>query len=389
MNKYLFILVFVGTALFSACSSDDLMTGFSPEEERDLVVEAGMDSDIPITLGSMGSRCSGMTRSPLDSEDGLFETYYDPENPSASQYLGVYCLARGKQVDAPSYIGNDIMWSAAYASSYPYANWMTNKPARVKNDGSVEFMKDDFTSTKDYYYPFGNWYQYDFYAYYPRQASVITNARSCSVIINIDGSQDIIWGKASRDDIVSDPVTNANVKAYSSKYLRLTGNEPEFDFDHKLTQFVFYVKPNSASVSQLQTDEIKVTDMKMKEVYKKLKLIIASKDANLTEGVISELSEYGDVKLWNGDTEAFSGGAKPVVPASYNPADESTHKTYIGYAMVPPSALIEGKGHSQFKVYILLKNRTNDTYKEITKVLVPPTGGYVAGRKYEIVLDIH
>jgi hypothetical protein len=57
--------------------------------------------------------------------------------------------------------------------------------------------------------------------------------------------------------------------------------------------------------------------------------------------------------------------------------------------MVPPSALIEGKGHSQFKVYILLKNRTNDTYKEITKVLVPPTGGYVAGRKYEIVLDIH
>lgn len=384
MNKYLFILGLVGAVVLTACSSDDLTPVLSPEEEKALVVEAGMDSDIPITLGSVGGRSSGMTRTPIESDaNDLFET------PS-SQYLGVSCLARGKQVDAPSYIGDDVRWSAAYATSYPYANWMTNKPAIVKNDGTIEFRKEeDLSAEKIWYYPFGNWYQYDFYAYYPRQASVSTIAKSSSVIINIDGRQDIIWGKASSDDEVTDLVTNTNVKAYCSKYLRLTGNVPQFAFEHKLTQFVFYVKPHSGSVTQLQTNGIKVTDMKMKEVYKKLKLIIASKDGNLTEGNISELSEYGDVKLWNGDTDAFSGGAKPVVSASYNPLDESTHKTYIGYAMVPPSALITGKGHSQFKVYILLKDNTDAPYKEITKVLVPPASGYLAGHKYEIVLDIY
>lgn len=384
MNKYLFILGLVGAVVLTACSSDDLTPVLSPEEEKALVVEAGMDSDIPITLGSVGGRSSGMTRTPIESDaNDLFET------PS-SQYLGVSCLARGKQVDAPSYIGDDVRWSAAYATSYPYANWMTNKPAIVKNDGTIEFRKEeDLSAEKIWYYPFGNWYQYDFYAYYPRQASVSTIAKSSSVIINIDGRQDIIWGKASSDDEVTDLVTNTNVKAYSSKYLRLTGNKPQFGFEHKLTQFVFYVKPHDTSVTQLQTDGIKVTDMKMKEVYKKLKLIIASKDANLTEGKISELSEYGDLNLWNGDTDAFSGGAKPVVPTSYDPLDESTHKTYIGYAMVPPSALITGKGHSQFKVYILLKDNTDATYKEITKVLDPPASGYLAGHKYEIVLDIY
>ncbi len=378
MNKYLFILGLVGTVVLTACSSDDLTPVLSPEEERTLVVEAGMDSDIPITLGSKGNSSSGMTRTPIVSDaNGLFDT------PSG-QYLGVSCLARGTQADAPSYIGDDIKWSDAYASSYPYAKWMTNKPAIVKNDGTIEFRKeDDLSVVKHWYYPFGNWYQYDFYAYYPRQASVSTIAKSSSVIINIDGRQDIIWGKASSDDVVE------GVKAYSSKYLRLGGNEPQFAFEHKLTQFVFYVKPHSGSVAQLQTDGIKVTDMKMKEVYKKLKLIIASKDGNLAEGNISELSEYGDVKLWNGDADAFSGGAKPVVPTSYDPLDESTHKTYIGYAMVPPSALIAGKGHSQFKVYILLKDNTDATYREITKVLVPPASGYLAGHKYEIVLDIY
>ena len=66
MNKYLFILGIVGTALLTACSSDDLTTVLLPEEERTLVVEAGKDSDVPITLGVSSSR--GLTRAVVNPD---------------------------------------------------------------------------------------------------------------------------------------------------------------------------------------------------------------------------------------------------------------------------------------------------------------------------------
>ena len=99
MNKYLFILGLVGTALFSACSADDLTTVLPPEEEEAIVVEAGKDSDVPIALGARTER--GMTRAPLDPDGaGNFET---PDG----QFIGVFCLAGGRQTGAPSVVPND------------------------------------------------------------------------------------------------------------------------------------------------------------------------------------------------------------------------------------------------------------------------------------------
>ena len=97
MNKYLFILGIVGTALLTACSSDDLTTVLLPEEERTLVVEAGKDSDVPITLGVSSSR--GFTRAVVNPDaSGNFKT-------EEGKYLGVFCLATDIQsnVDSRSY----------------------------------------------------------------------------------------------------------------------------------------------------------------------------------------------------------------------------------------------------------------------------------------------
>ena len=393
MNKYLYILGLVGTAFLSACSSDDLTTVLSPEEERALVVEAGMDSDIPITLGSLGNG-RALTRSPLESTD--FQI--------SGGNLSVYCLATGIQAGSPNISAipasaDDIVWN----DPNKIANWLVNKPAIVSyynGTGAspipgvsgpysyIQFWKDG--NVKERFYPFGNWYSYDFFAYYPRVGDANTSysdtGKSCFANITIDGSKDVIWGHASGSD-----------EGFSAKYMRLNPTTvPEFVFNHLLTQLVFYVRPHDESVSQLQTDGIKVSELKMKEVYKKLKLIVASKEPGLTSGEISELSAYGDVSVWNGDTE-FSGGAIPVVSASYDPDDESTHKTYIGYAMVPPSALIANKEYNKFAVKLKVEDGSSNLYynpadenvDENGYRIIELTGTFLAGHKYEIILDIY
>ena len=169
MNKYLYILGLVGTAFLSACSSDDLTTVLSPEEERALVVEAGMDSDIPITLGSLGNG-RALTRSPLESTD--FQI--------SGGNLSVYCLATGIQAGSPNISAipasaDDIVWN----DPNKIANWLVNKPAIVSyynGTGAspipgvsgpysyIQFWKDG--DVKERFYPYGNWYSYDLFAFY-------------------------------------------------------------------------------------------------------------------------------------------------------------------------------------------------------------------------------
>ena len=384
MNKYLIILGFVGTAIFSACSSDDLTTVPSLEKERALVVEAGKDSDIPIILGSIGNG-RAVTRTPLESTE-----FQIPDG-----YLSVYCLATGIQAGAPNISAipgsdDDIVWN----DLNNIANWLVNKPAIVSyysGTGAspisgvsgpysyIQFWKDG--DVKERFYPFGNWYSYDFFAYYPRVADANTSysesGKTCFANITIDGSKDVIWGHASGSD-----------EGFSAKYMRLNPTTvPEFEFNHLLTQLVFYVRPHDESVSQLQTDGIKVTELKMK-VYKKLKLIVASKDLGLTSGNISELSAYGDMSVWDGDTE-FSGGAIPVVSASYNPSDESTHKTFVGYAMVPPSNTYTVKLKVEDGSSNPYYNPADDNVDEDGYRIIDLTGTFLAGCKYEIILDIY
>ena len=124
MKKYLFILGLVGTALFTACSSADDLVADIPsqgltEEERALVVEAGKDSDVPIMLGLVGGRSSGMTRTPIESDgDDLFTI--------GGGQLGVFCLAAGKQPDAPGFVPTTIDWETDNL-----ATWLNNVPASV------------------------------------------------------------------------------------------------------------------------------------------------------------------------------------------------------------------------------------------------------------------
>ena len=370
MNKYLFILGLVGTALFSACSADDLTTVLPPEEEEAIVVEAGKDSDVPIALGARTER--GMTRAPLDPVGaGNFET-------TDGQFIGEFCLASGRQTGAPSVVPND---NSIYWNTHPYATWMDNVPATVSSSGVVEF-KDSTTlseltpTDKTLYYPFGNWYHYDFFAYYPRQAGkyVWVGQGRVDVDFTIDGSQDIIVGKA----LGSDQTAINGVKAYSAKYMQLGGEKPIFEFsEHKLTQLVFYVKPQAGYADALYTNSFQLTGLKIINVYNKLVLYAASKGDN-----------YGNLIIKNDSTQDLPvctdmSGVYSSMPFNIAISDDDENKKLVGYAMLPPSDLIASRTNNTYQVTIEGTSSAGAYSKQVTLA-----GPFEAGKKYEIVLEI-
>ena len=337
-----------------------------------------------------------ITRIPLNSVEGLFETPGD-------QYLGVFCLARGKQADAPTIKNiipasdDDIHWN-----THPYSKWMDNVPAKVTKDGSTSAV----TFEKECYYPFGNWYYYDFFAYYPRQdnANVATGWSYVDVNITIDGRQDIIWGQAIAEDnsgnrlyVLEDPLddTSTKVYAYSAKYFRLagTGTVPSFAYEHKLTQLVFYVQPHEGDADGLHEKGIVLSNLKLTNVYKKLLLTVASKTTSFNSGtlIISDNNSYGDMKVWNDDTDP----TYPIYIAGAPNVGTDASKKLVGYAMLPPWELIKNKTHNKFEVNVLVKQTKNGEddvdieYYNKTITLTQPEGGFKAGEKYEIVLDIN
>ena len=380
MNKYLFILVLVGTAMLTSCSADDLTTVLSPEEERALVVEAGKDSDMPIILGSVGNG-RAITRSPLESSD--FQI--------SDGNLSVYCLAKGIQTGAPNISAipasdDEIVWN----DPNNIANWLVNKPAIVSYyNGTgdspipgasgpysyIQFWKG--SAVKERYYPFGNWYSYDFFAYYPRVADANTSysesGKTCYANIPIDGTKDVIWGKA--------------LGGFSSKFMREHPTTvPEFEFKHKLSQLVFYIKPRSGDEGVLSAKGIIVTSLTLKNVYKNLKLVVASKEDD-SAGTLSLSDETnGDIQVRRIDD------SNPLYPITVANDAGDTEEKFVGYAMVPPSDIIGGKTYEQYKVNIVVR-KTKEGGIDIPEVgyynkTITLDDNFVAGRKYKIVLEI-
>ena len=371
MNKYIYILGLVGTALLSACSSDDLTTVLSPDEERALVVEAGKDSDVPITLGVGMGRA--MTRTPIESDDDVFTI--------GGGKLGVFCLAAGTQPDAPSFVDVDIDWETDYL-----ATWLNNVPASVKKGGDgnsyVEFRKFSPSSPSESmirYYPIGNWC-YDFYAYYPRvtDISILTGndgKKSYFASTTITGKEDVIWGKASGD---------TGNGGFSAKYLRENpDNVPEFGFEHKLTQFVFYVKPNDeAAAAEFSDSKIKVTGLYLKDVDTKFNLCVASMSSDHTPGELELPTTriQGNINVYKTGTnnDAFDGGGTTYLVATDS---SDTLSKEIGYAMVPPIA------GNNYMVQLVVKDGDGNDYNR-AYIVTPPEGGFKAGKIYNVVISI-
>ena len=366
MNKYLFILGLVGTALFTACSTADDLVSEKPIEtppveepkETTLLVEARQNSEIPITLGVGQSR--GITRSPMNPDgEGNFTT-------EDGKYLGVFCLATGTQANEsniPTMIKN-FKWNTAPADDEDgLIVRMRNVPAQVTTDGStsnVVFL-DSTTlvnptpTQQEWYYPMGNWLKYNFYAYYPRQAYEVNGKKTLSfsenqvleTYLTIDGSQDVIWGRAHPWNPRT-PEEATGFDPYCAKYFRKKraefGDEniknyyPKFVFEHKLAQFRFFVKAASDDVlTNLTSLNMNVTDMYIANAIYSLSLVVAQKDST-KNGTLKMKSVTPSTKKLriktNTDADRFN------QEAPYEGEDDSDD-SYLDHPMTIPSAAVD------------------------------------------------
>ena len=393
MNKYIFILGLVVMAFVSGCTSDDLTMALSPEEESALIVEASQDSDVPITLGVGSSH--GVTRKPIESGVGdIFST-------EEGKYLGVYCLATGTQsnvANIPSEISAN-KWVKDDATGLLVR--LSNVPAKVE-DGDVKFVDPANTSNpKHYYYPMINWMTYNFYAYYPRENDSnikFTTGGSGALVryITINGSQDVIWGKAYPEK--APKVSSANdADPFCAKYFKLKKDSianspdptpgniaalyPKFEFKHLLSQFKFSVVPESTAAWNAISDEggMSITNMYVSNAISNLQLIVANKANPGTEGTLSKKDNTTEklyIKANDNDVNLFDG--------SYTIAVQESQVSVPGYIMLPPS----GVGTEDYELCLEYSIGGTPQAEPMKVKLTPPSGGFKAGQVYNIVVKV-
>ncbi len=420
MNKYIFILGMAAMALFAACSTDSELDAndlarLEKEREAALLAEALSDSEIPITIGTGSHSNFNVTRAPLNPDaNGLFAT-------ETGKYLGVFCLAKEKQTGAPSSITqlSDIKWTV----SDEYRDLiikMSNIPAKVTTDGtqsSVTFLNQtDLTNGTEtpetWYYPMNDWVCYNFYAYYPRQEEQDANGNTTlsytanqvvEKYFEIDGSQDIIWASGiSTDESFSDALP------YCAKYFRkkttsldsgddIANYYPMFRFEHKLTQFAFNAKAASADdAAMLNTKNFKVKRVWVSNVWYRLQLIVANKKDEARNGVLrsfgNSTTKALGIKLSGADIDRFdqNGDDTPDNPLMISSTASDTETKAMGYLMLPPT-LLDATTLEDYKLFIEVEYDKDGgtTTEQLQYILAPPTGGFLAGYKYNVNLTFY
>ena len=451
MKKYLFFLSAVSMAMFTACSSEgdlaDAPKTLSQEEYNAIVAEATSPSDVQIRLG-LGSQASSVTRAPLESDaDGLFTTPTSTD-PGGAKYLGIYCLAQQNQTTSGtlpvgSVATENISWatpaSDAARETQKFYLMYNNQAARVvklaANDkigditltdpaSEVQFMNDALSGTKTYYYPYGNWYNYHFYGYYPRQTTGITETTDkVTVNYTIDGTQDIIHGTA-KPAVAADLATGFN-----AKYIRRLQSESNYDLDHlpamamehKLTQVRFWVKTTSTNYTAYgygtgQNDKkFKITSLKLTQVPTNWTLTVADKSAtDNTEGQLLPQSNLGLADITPKYMVLLNDG-KTSDPTQTSDAEglatakdiEQTTKL-IGYAMIPTTEMMDNSSiaitdrddktvpYFDFTISYTDASNNESTFEFLNQKITLPTQtvgsnqveGLLANRVYNVIIDV-
>ena len=398
MNKYLFIFGFVGTALFTACStSDDLSiedsSAVDKAKETALIFEAGQNSEVPITLGIGQSR--GMTRTPIgDESDNPTSGPVAFTTSESGRYLGVFCLATGTQTGVsgiPDNIKRNYWTDDDQGQLEGLLVRLNNAPAKVDGSG-VQFLDADdllletpTETPRKYYYPVMDWMKYNFYAYYPYNPKdnnvnlIFESARRLRMEYEIDGSQDLIWGMANL------PTSDA----FCAKYFRDNNPAeiPQFSFEHKLVQFKFLVKKANSG------DVVKVTDMNISNAINKLDIIVANKKPG-------QESTTGDMKYLGNTLPEASLGIKGSSSNEnrFDPDDASTaldvtatttgDAQEVGYILLPSPAIAND---ASFKYLLVVTYVCNGDSKVAEIELDPTVHGmetFEAGKIYKIVISI-
>lgn len=253
--KKMFFFALAAAGMLTACSNEDTLGGNGEQNVSEQQIRLGVASSKVQTRGT--GTVGGMT---------------DAENVWAGQTLWVYMLQKGS-MDLAYYKAPAVGTTAAAETEV-----FNNKEFKAPN--TADKTKSGLATTADgtiAYYPVSG--NYDFWGYRVDDAAVggdpvvktvddtgaevEANVATKRVVdIKIDGSQDIMAGKAAPSN---DEVTKLGGYAenFYSAYAARKGVQPNITFNHLLTRFTFEVRAGSKATAGLpaggNTEAVKVT----------------------------------------------------------------------------------------------------------------------------------
>ena len=391
MKKLLGFASLLLIALLTACNADNL----------DEIVEAGKgdvlsEADrVPVQLSiSPASNTTDMTRAPLASGTTPNHNFTTPDG----QYLGIFALAQ-TNTPAGNITGPVSTENIRWDGSVERARLLWNQPAKADstNQWQGQVLQDYYTAihlldpaslsttpTEVFpSYPLSSWYNYYFYAYYPRVAdnSIHESNNVVTADYTLDGSQDIITG-------IAKPATNPN-NGYCGKYFRSIrvsgdgslqlGQIPQLELNHHLAQLRFYVRTKDIVVPTLQVKEIT-----LKDVPSEWSLTIADKSNPNNNGTLTSRSATKvDIPVRPMDDSEFTSVTLT-----------GTTPRLAGYAMIPTTAMVTAANQTP-----LNRNFSTSYEVDVTVILttgeevtftktITPTTSFDSSKVYNIIVKI-
>ena len=251
----MFFFALAAAGMLTACSNEDTLGGNGEQNVSEQQIRLGVASSKVQTRGT--GTVGGMT---------------DTENVWAGQTLWVYMLQKGSMDLA--YYKSPAVGTTAAAETEVFNNKKFKAPNTADNTKSGLATTADGTIA---YYPVSD--NYDFWGYRVDDAAVggdpvvktvddtgaevEANVATKRVVdIKIDGSQDIMAGKAvpSADEVTK---LGGYAENFYSAYAARKGVQPNITFNHLLTRFTFEVRAGSKATAGLpaggNTEAVKVT----------------------------------------------------------------------------------------------------------------------------------
>lgn len=318
--KKLFLFSMIMAATVSSCTKDNSVD--NGNNNNDLVaIEFGTKMDIDVEEVSRASRAA------VTAFDG-------------TQELGIYVLAKN--------LGAGETWQGA-----DKAMLWNNVSTTINGTTATPTLVEEVDSK---YYPNSDKYNYNFFGYYPRQASPTINDTDKTVTTTIDISSrtvDVLHGKA---------IVDAN--GYNATYVKDNG-VPTINFKHLLTQIQFNIKADT----EFGEGTVTVKSVNVSNGTNEITLTIADIDG-ATAGTVTPTTENVE----------FSVGPK---------SDEGkiTSATTEKVPFGSPVMLYAAESNQAFTVSVTMLDDEGEEVITEEKV-VSPNGGFLRGNSYNVTLNM-
>lgn len=350
--KKMFFFALAAAGMLTACSNDDTLGGNGDQNVSEQQIRLGVASSKVQTRGT--GTVGGMT---------------EDENKWAGQTLWVYMLQKGSM--ELGYYKTPAEAAGAAVGTAVFDNKQFNAPNTGEN--TVSGLATTADGTIAYYPVSGN---YDFWGYRVDDAVTGTpdvktvndagdevaadQATKRVVDITIDGSQDIMAGKAvpSTDEVGK---LGDYAEKFYSAYAARKGVQPNITFNHLLTRFTFEVRAGSKATAGAgasgNTEAVRVQGVSVESLT----------DGKLTVAYTGETKEAADLLTFTGDASPLTLKQRADATADHNdplvdlvevpltwPADADAT---VGDVIPVGEALLVAPGQTEYPLTIALAQK--------------------------------